>query len=87
MSKTVTNHQLRKLLFDIGFDSRLSVEPKCVVFEHPESKARLLLPSNKDDEQARTADLLSIRTHLLYRGHLDEATFDAFIESGELRAS
>ena len=25
-----------------------SIEPKCLVFEHSESKARLLMPSNKD---------------------------------------
>ncbi len=83
----VTNRQLRELLRCLGFDSRRSVEPKCVVLEHPASKTRLLLPSNKDDEEARFADILSIRTHLLYRGHLDEEQFERFIEHGQLRAS
>lgn len=83
----VTNRQLRELLTDLGFESRGSVEPKCVVLEHPESKARLLLPSNKDDEEARFADILSLRTHLVYRGHLDEGQFEHFVEHGQLRAS
>ncbi|MCU0982709.1 MAG: hypothetical protein MUF25_26410 [Pirellulaceae bacterium] len=82
----VTNRQLRELLRDLGFESRGSVEPKCFVLEHPKSKARLLLPSNKDDEEARFADILSIRTHLVYRGHLDDEQFERFIENGQLRA-
>lgn len=85
--KRVTNVQLRKLLGDLGFTSLSSAQPKCVVFEHPESKARLLLPSNKDDEDARSADIVSLRTHLVYRGHLDEGAFDGFLERGGLRAS
>ena len=66
-----TNHQLRQLLIDLGFEVRQSVEPNCVVLEHAESKARLLMPSNKDDEPAREADVISIRAHLMYRGLLD----------------
>lgn len=85
--KRVTNRQLRNLLIDLGFESRASVEPKCLVLEHPASRARLLLPSNKDDEEARLADIISIRTHLLYRSHLDEETFEQFLERGQVRAS
>ena len=48
-----TNHQLRQLLIDLGFELRNSVEPKCQVFEHSDSKARVLLPLNKDEEPAR----------------------------------
>ena len=83
----VTNRQLRQLLTDLGFESRRSVEPKCVVLEHPASKARLLLPSNKDEDEARLADVLSIRTHLVYRGHLAEEQFEEFVQHGQLRAS
>ena len=82
-----TNHQLRQLLFDLGFEARNSVEPKCQVFEHSESKARVLLPLNKDEEPAREADVISIRTHLMYRGHLDQAGFEQFLKEGALRAS
>ncbi len=64
-----------------------SVEPKCQVFEHSESKARVLLPLNKDEEPAREADVISIRTHLMYRGHLDQAGFEQFLKEGVLRAS
>jgi len=78
--KRPTNRQLRELLTDLGFVPRASVKPKCLVLEHPASEARLLLPSNKDDEEARFADILSIRTHLVYRGHLDEAEFAHFVE-------
>jgi len=86
-SNSVSNKQLRQLLIDLGFRSAPSVQPKCSLFEHPESHSRLLLPANKDDEPARSADILSIRTHLAYRGHLDEAGFDTFLRQGRLRAS
>jgi hypothetical protein len=82
-----TNRQLRQLLVDLGFESRKSVEPNCLVFEHPESKARLLMPSNKDDDSAREADVISIRTHLMYRRHLDQADFEHFLQAGTLKAS
>lgn len=87
MSQTVTNQQLRQLLSDLGFENQDSVEPKCLVFEHPESHARLLLPANRDNQAARSADVLSLRTHLQYRGHLTEEAFDNFVEHGQLRAS
>jgi hypothetical protein len=85
--KRPTNRQLRELLTDLGFVSRASVKPKCLVLEHPASNARLLLPSNKDDEEARLADILSVRTHLVHRGHLDDAEFERFIERGLQQAS
>jgi hypothetical protein len=82
-----TNRQLRQLLVDLGFASRKSVEANCLVFEHPQSKARLLVPSNKDEEPAREADVISIRTHLIYRRHLDQAGFEHFLQAGALKAS
>ena len=87
MSRHVTNQQLRDLLAQLGFQPRDSVEPKCLVFEHPESHARLLLPSNRDNEDARSADILSMRTHLIHRGHLTEDAFEDFVKHGQLRAS
>ena len=82
-----TNQQLRQLLTDLRFKTRKSVEPNCLVFEHAESKARVLMPSNKDEEPAREADVISIRTHLMYRGLLDQAGFERFMEEGTLKAS
>jgi hypothetical protein len=82
-----TNRQLRQLLTDLGFEARKSVEPNCLVFEHAESKARMLMPSNKNEEPAREADVISIRTHLMYRGHLDQAGFERFMKEGTLKAS
>ncbi len=81
------NHQLRRLLMDLDFEVRESVEPNCLVFEHAESKARILMPSNKDEEPAREADVISIRTHLMHRGHLDQAGFERFMKEGTLKAS
>jgi hypothetical protein len=78
---------LRNLLGKLGFQSRQSVEPKCAAFEHPRSNTLLLLPANKDDEPARLADILSIRTHLIFRGHLDESVFDEFVENEGIRVS
>jgi hypothetical protein len=85
--KRPTNRQLRELLTDLGFVSRASVKPKCLVLEHPASEARLLLPSNKDDKEARLADIVSIRTHLVFRGHLDEEQFEQFVDRARQQAS
>ena len=82
-----TNRQLRQLLLDLGFAARNSVKPNCLVFEHAGSKARMLMPSNWDEEPAREADVISIRTHLMYRGHLDHAGFDWFLKEGSLKVS
>ena len=82
-----TNRQLRQLLVDLGFEIRESVESHCLVFEHLDSHSRLLLPSNKDREPARAADVLSIQTHLMLRGLLDQAGFEKFLSEGTLRAS
>lgn len=82
-----SNHQLRQLLVDLGFEQRASVEPKCLVFEHPKSQARLLMPSNRDEEPAQEADIISIRTHLMYRGHLNQTEFEQFLSEGTLKAS
>ena len=86
-NQETSNRQLRDLLLQLGFSSRTSVEPKCLVFEHSASQARILLPSNKDDDPARAADVLSIRTHLLRRGLLDDEAFEHYVEHGVLRAS
>ncbi len=87
MSK-VTNKQIRQLLFDLGFHSRPSVHhKKCLVLEHPDSQAVLMLPANRDDQAAREPDVISLRTHLQHRGHLDDQQFDRFLEHGVLRAS
>jgi hypothetical protein len=85
--KRPTNRQLRELLTDLGFVSRASVKPKCLVLEHPASEARLLLPSNKDDKEARLADIVSIRTHLVFRGHLDDEEFEQFVDRAGQQAS
>ena len=82
-----TNRQLRELLLDIGFKARQSVEPNCVVFEHPNSNARLLLPSNIDQTPAREADILSVQAHLVYSGLIDRARFEAFLQNVTHRAS
>ncbi len=87
MSGKVTNSQLRQLLSDLGFTSRDSVQPRCRVFEHSESGARLVLTSNRDNEPAREADILSLRTHLDFGGHLLQDEFDEFIKHGVLKAS
>lgn len=76
------NRQLQQLLLDLGFEGRESVEPNCLVFEHAESKARILMPANRDEEPAREMDVISIRTHLMRRGHLNEAGFERLLKEG-----
>jgi hypothetical protein len=81
---TLTNHALRALLVGLGFEPGELTENNHRVFRHPSSGSVLLLPDNKSSEVPRPADLVGIRTHLAYRGHLDESAFDRFVEQATL---
>jgi hypothetical protein len=83
----VTNKQLRNLLLDLGFLPGALVKNKHRLFEHSASRAVIVLPDNRDGNTARAADLLGVRDHLDQLGHLDEATFDRFVEEGKLPAA
>jgi len=88
MTTPLTNQQLREFVVSLGFTSRPSPRSeKHVILEHAESGARLALPANKDTEPAKAADLLSVRTHLHYRGHVDAAGFDQFCQHSGRQAS
>ncbi len=81
----LTNKTLSQLLLDLGFEQGQVTEKNHRVFRHPESGCVLLLPNNKSSESARPADLIGVKTHLAYQGHLEEKAFDYFVERGKLQ--
>ena len=81
---TLTNSILRQLLADLGFELGEVTAKNRRTFRHPESGCILLLPENKLSEPPRPADLMAIRGHLAYQGHLDEDAFDCFVDEGKL---
>ena len=84
MAQHVTNKQLRRLLRELGFQQGEHVEDTSLTYRHDEAGTVLLLPSNREDQPVRTADLMSVRTHLVHRGPLDQPAFDRFVDSGIL---
>ena len=72
--------RLRELLVGLGFEQAELADKNHRVFRHPLSGCVLLLPDNKSLEAPRPADLVGVRTHLAYRGHMDEQAFEQFIE-------
>jgi hypothetical protein len=83
----LTNHLLRQLLVELGFEQGAVTAKNHRVFRHPESGCVLFLPENRLSERPRPADVVGIRADLAYRGHLDEETFDRFVEEGKLPAT
>jgi hypothetical protein len=78
---------LEQLLTDLGFEQGDVTAKMYRVFRHPQSGCKLLLPENKSFEAPRPADLLGIRSQLVYQGHLDEGAFDRFARKGRLPAA
>lgn len=80
----LTNNLLRKLLVELGFEQGDVTAKNHRVFRHPDSGCTLFLPENRLSERPRPADLVGIRADLAYQGHLDEETFDRFVDEGKL---
>jgi hypothetical protein len=80
----LTNQAIRELLVNLGFEPGELAENNHRTFRHPASGSVLLVPDNKSSEAPRPADLVGIRTHLVYQGHLDEGAFDRFVEQATL---
>ncbi len=72
---------------ELGFERGDVTAKEHRVFRHPESGCTLFLPENRLSERPRPADLVGIRADLAYQGHLDEETFDRFVEEGKLPAT
>ena len=85
--RTLTNHLLRQLLVELGFEHGDVTAKNHRVFRHPDSGCTLFLPENRLSERPRPADLVGIRADLAYRGHLDEDAFDRIVVDGELPAT
>ena len=87
MAGQLTNTQLRQLLLDLGFTRDQLVKNNNRVFRHPVSRCVIVLPDNRDEDTARTADIAAVRDHLAHQGHLEEAIFDRFMSEGKLPAA
>jgi len=80
----ITNKMLSQLLLDLGFERGEETEKKNCVWHHPEAGTKLVLAANKVDEEALQLDTHPLRMKLELNGHLDAATFDAFLAEGRL---
>lgn len=87
MKTNPTNQTLRELLRVLGFERGALTDKMHRVFRHPESGCTAILPDNRDDQPASAANLLGLRDHLAYSGHLSEADFDRYLWEGKLPAA
>lgn len=92
MSDRVTYASIHTLLTRLGFTWKEQIvqraiqppEPKtCLIYQHSNSGTTLWLPA-KDDRPALAADLISVRTHLVQRGLLEEDEFATFVKDHAL---
>src|SRR5262249_38440971 len=83
VTNNITYGHLGQLLSALGFDTALSAGSRRV-YRHAPSDTLILLPDQRPEAVVRPTDLLSVRHHLVYKGHLDDNAFDVFVTSGEL---
>jgi hypothetical protein len=82
----VNYRQLEDLLVQLGF-VETSRDDKVAVFQHFAADSLIFLPGQGGDREARTADVMSVETHLVGWGFLEEGDFAAFLENGALPAA
>ena len=82
----VTYQQIRAMLITLGFVGTAN-DNGSIVYHHSQAGSLILLPASRGDRFAREADILSVRRHLVGRGHLDEDVFDAFVSKQVLPES
>ena len=87
MPEKLTNQELRQLLLDLGFERETTVKNHSRVFRHPKSKCIVVVPDNRNDDEARLADVLGVKDQLAQQGHLEEAVFDRFLTERKLPAA
>lgn len=79
-TERLTNKDLSTLLLELGFQCGAETEKLRRVWRHPDAGTTILLPSNKSLEPPLEVDLISMRTHLDYNGHMGAPEFDEFVE-------
>jgi|GEM_PF-1593141 len=81
-----TNNDLNTLLTHLGFDPGETTGKRKHrrVWEHPAAGTIILLPANRTHDPALLVDLVSMRAHLDYNGHLDGDAFDEFVRTGRV---
>ena len=87
MADKITNQELRRLLLELGFVPGEPAQNNHRAFRHPGSGCVIVLPDNRDEDNARRADVAGVRDHLAQQGHLDEVLFDRFLIEGKLPVS
>ena len=87
MATRITNQMLSTLLSNLGFLRGKVTENQNQIWNHPGSRAMIILPSNKVDDQAAQHHLHEVRSVLENFGHLDSDLFDLFTRVGKLPAT
>jgi hypothetical protein len=78
------NKDLNTLLVRLGFKAGETTQRFRRVWRHPEAGTIILLPANRTLDPPLEVDLVSVRTHLDYNGHLDADAFDEFVRTEKL---
>ena len=85
--RRLTNKDLNTLLARLGFErSDETTEKHRRVWRHREAGTTILLPANRTLDPPLQVDLVSVRTHLAYNGHLEADAFDEFVRTEKLPA-
>src|SRR5258708_6839043 len=78
LTDAMTYKQLDDLLLHLGF-SRQRVEPRWLRYEHAATDSVIVLVEKQPDELVRITDAVSARQHLVEKGLIREAAFDAYL--------
>lgn len=83
MVEHITYGHLYRLLSDLEFVVDPACQP-CKVYRRGDSNTVIVLACRKRGEPARSADLVSVRRHLVDTGLIAEQDFEGFLSSGRL---
>lgn len=86
MAARITNKQLNQLLVDLGFERGEATTRHKRFWHHAEAGTTVVLPDNKALEAAAQIDVMALREHLHFRGHMTRDEFDGFLADGQLPA-
>ena len=79
MFRNIVFKDLKLLLFNLGFKA-IPTSGKHYIFEHPISKALVILPQYEDQAYVDRTHLVAVRRILIENGLIDEVRFDSILE-------
>lgn len=84
LTDTLTYKQLDDLLLQLGFTCE-RVAPRWLRYEHSASDLVIVLAEKEPQAPVRVTDAVSARQHLVEKGLISEAEFEAFFSHQQVR--